>query len=92
MMSVANPVDPAEGAPATGAVEPISIESAVRDALDKTGHTWLRRVVVATEGACVVLRGTVPSYYLKQMAQTSILAISGMTALRNELRVEGGNR
>jgi osmotically-inducible protein OsmY len=59
----------------------------VRQALEATGHTWLQRVAVVTEGGCVVLRGVVPSYYLKQLAQVTALAVPGVETLRNDLRV-----
>jgi osmotically-inducible protein OsmY len=65
---------------------------AVRLALGETGYTWLRRIDVSAEGACVVLRGGVPSFYLKQLAQKTVLAVAGVKVLRNELQVEGGNR
>ncbi len=68
------------------------VAAAVRMALEKTGHGWLRRIVVALEGESIVLRGTLPSFYLKQMAQVTVLAVPGVAALRNELVVEGGHR
>ncbi len=70
----------------------VPLADAVRRALDGTGHAWLRLVTVTTEGGCVVLRGRVPSYYLKQLAQVTALAVPGVGVLKNELRVEGGGR
>jgi osmotically-inducible protein OsmY len=69
-----------------------SLADVVRSALTKTGHGWLQRVVVVTEGEVVVLQGKVPSYYLKQMAQVTVMTVPGVEALRNELEVEGGRR
>jgi osmotically-inducible protein OsmY len=61
-------------------------------ALEKTGHGWLRRVVVLAEAEVIVLRGKVPSFYLKQMAQVTVMAVPGIELVRNELEVEGGSR
>ena len=40
----------------------------------------------------IVLQGKVPSYYLKQMAQDTVMAVPGVEVLLNELQIEGGNR
>jgi osmotically-inducible protein OsmY len=72
--------------------ETVPTAEAVRVALDGTGYGWLRRVEISTEGGCVVLRGRVPSFYLKQLALGTVLAVPGVKGLRNELEVEGGNR
>jgi osmotically-inducible protein OsmY len=69
-----------------------SVADAVRIALDGTGHAWLRRVAVAVEGGVVVLRGVVPSFYLKQLAQTTVMAVPGVAEVRNELQVGGTGR
>jgi osmotically-inducible protein OsmY len=74
-----------------GATRPEVAESA-RTALQKTGHGWLQRVEVVTEDAVIVLRGRVPSYYLKQIAQATVMAVAGVEVLRNELQVEGGGQ
>lgn len=78
--------------PIKGEPIPDGIVAAVRNALDKTGHGWLRRIEVGVESGCVVLRGRVPSFYLKQMAQVTVLAVPGADLVRNDLQVEGGRR
>jgi osmotically-inducible protein OsmY len=35
----------------------------------------------------ITLRGRVPSYYMKQVAQATALAVTGVRGLRNELEV-----
>jgi osmotically-inducible protein OsmY len=60
-------------------------------ALDATGQSWLRRVAVTAEDGVIVLRGRVPSFYLKQTAQAITLAVPGVAGVRNELQVLGGN-
>ena len=68
------------------------LADAVRGALAQTGYEWLRRVAVEAEGGSAVLRGVVPSFYLKQLAQVTVMAVAGVEVVRNELRVEGGSR
>lgn len=88
MAGVAVDPEPVEVTPKPDGAE--VIVGAVRAALEKSGHSWLRRVVVTSEGGCVVLRGVVPSYYLKQLALMTVLAVPGVEEVRNELRVGGG--
>ncbi|QJW94982.1 BON domain-containing protein [Frigoriglobus tundricola] len=59
----------------------------VRRGLLATGHWLLRGVSVSVRDRTVTLRGRVPSYYLKQLAQTAALAAPGLLELRNELSV-----
>lgn len=61
---------------------------AVIAALGKTGYTRLQRIEVVEESGVLVLRGQVPSFYLKQIAQNIVLAVPGIGEIRNELRVE----
>lgn len=69
-------------------LEPVA--AAARQALARTVYTWLHRVVVLVEADRLVLRGDVPSYYLKQLAQVTVMAVPGVPGLRNELRVIDG--
>jgi osmotically-inducible protein OsmY len=71
---------------------PLALIDAVREALALTRHGWLQRVEVSVEGGVVVLRGRVPSFYLKQLAQVTVIAVAGVGPLRNELQVEGSDR
>lgn len=73
-------------------VDLIVFVSDAREALRKTGHGWLRRIVVLAEAEFIVIRGKVPSFYLKQMAQVTVMAVPGVELVRNELEVEGGCR
>jgi osmotically-inducible protein OsmY len=92
IMTCVAPVEQPEGNAPQASAESSPLADAVRSALAETGHGWLQRVVVAIEGGSVVLRGKVPSFYLKQMAQTTVMAVPGVEVMRNELQVEGGNR
>lgn len=57
------------------------------DVLFASPHTHLRRLVVTTNEAEVVISGRVPSYYLKQMAQEAVRGCLGTRRLRNEVQV-----
>ena len=73
-------------------LDPHEHVSLARAALEKTGHGWLRRIVVVAEAELIVLQGRVPSFYLKQMAQVTVMAVPGIELVRNDLEVEGGSR
>lgn len=60
---------------------------AVAHALRRTGYSPLRDVQVECERGRVVLSGRVPSYHLKQMAQTVALEIAGVLRLQNDIDV-----
>ena len=81
-----------ERMPESSAAESDALADAVRNALHQTAHGWLQRVAVTVEAGSIVLRGKLPSFYLKQVAQTIVLTVPGVATLRNELHVEGGRR
>lgn len=56
-------------------------------ALLATGHRLFHTVTIFVADGVVTLRGQVPSYYLKQLAQSAALATVGTRELRNELAV-----
>jgi len=86
-MTSGSPADGIEGVPLPQpSVRPPAVD-AIRRALDATSHGWLHLVAIATAGDVVVLRGRVPSFYLKQIAQETVLAVPGVGVLRNELEV-----
>jgi osmotically-inducible protein OsmY len=61
----------------------------IRRALLATGQMWLREVVVAANAnGRVVLQGRVPSYYLKQLAQSAALAVVGVNSVENQIAVQ----
>jgi len=61
----------------------------VTSALQKNPYVDFASMSCETKGGCVVLRGTVPSYFEKQMAQESIRSIEGIDKILNELEVLG---
>ena len=52
-----------------------------------TGYGPLFRVSVETSGGRVTLLGAVPTYYMKQVAQTAALSVPGVEALENAISV-----
>jgi hypothetical protein len=67
---------------------PLTLEpSPIVKALDETRITALRRIVVEEDDSSVVLTGTVPSYYLKQLAQETVRGLCGQRRLINRLVV-----
>ncbi len=77
------------GAAAPFAPNPDDLRLAERvgRALRATGYGPLRDVEVTARARLVVLRGRVPSYYMKQVAQTIALAVAGAQDVRNHLDV-----
>lgn len=61
----------------------------VTSALQKNPYLDFSTLTCETKEGCVVLRGVVPSYFEKQMAQESIRSIEGICEIFNELEVLG---
>lgn len=59
----------------------------IAGALAATGRGPLRSVSVSVADGVITLRGRVPSYYLKQLAQTAALRLCGERGLYNEVDV-----
>jgi hypothetical protein len=59
----------------------------VERALCATGYGPLRDIDVIVHAHLVILGGRVPSYYLKQVAQMTALAVPGARHVRNDLDV-----
>ncbi len=55
--------------------------------LGATGYLPLRDLDIFAAEGFVILRGRVPSYYLKQVAQAAVLRLPGVDEVRNELDV-----
>jgi osmotically-inducible protein OsmY len=67
--------------------EDLCVAERVERALRATGYPPLRAVEVSVCGQLVILRGRVPSYYMKQFAQAAALALPGVRELRNDVEV-----
>jgi osmotically-inducible protein OsmY len=67
--------------------EDLGLAERVERALRATGYGPLRGIQVAVQARLVILGGRVPSYYLKQVAQATALAVAGAHQVRNDLDV-----
>jgi osmotically-inducible protein OsmY len=72
---------------ATARLEDVRLAERVDRALRATGYGPLRGIEVTVQERLVSLGGRVPSYYLKQVAQTIALAVQGTREVRNNLDV-----
>jgi hypothetical protein len=67
---------------------PLAVEpSPIVRALTQRNMPALRRVSVEETDTTIVLTGTVPSYYMKQLAQESALPLCGQRRLVNRIEV-----
>jgi osmotically-inducible protein OsmY len=68
-------------------LEDLRLAESVDHALRATGYPPLRAIEVTVQAKLVILGGRIPSYYLKQVAQTTALAVPGVQQIRNDLEV-----
>jgi osmotically-inducible protein OsmY len=65
-----------------------TVSSRVVQALRQSSHPILRTLAVEETEETVVLSGRVTSYYLKQLAQETVMPVSGTRRLVNRVLVE----
>jgi osmotically-inducible protein OsmY len=65
----------------------LGLAELVERALRATGSGPLRGIEVTVHAGFIILGGRVPSYYLKQVAQATALAVAGARQARNDLDV-----
>jgi hypothetical protein len=58
--------------------------------LARSGYPALDRVRCDFSDGVLLLRGQVPSYYLRQLAQEAVAGLPGVRAVRNEVEVLAG--
>ena len=63
------------------------LRDAILDGLRQSGYRALSRVQCEVVGGTVALSGVVPSYFLKQVAQTISMRMSNVKKLTNHLEV-----
>ncbi len=63
------------------------LDDRVLTALERNPHVAGRNLRFETDQGRVVLRGTVRSYYQKQMAQEAVRHVDGVDEIANELEV-----
>lgn len=64
-----------------------ALESRVHDALQQNPYLVNRQLRFEAQQGRVVLRGTVASYYQKQMAQEALRRLEGVEHIENQLEV-----
>src|ERR1700722_16175500 len=64
------------------------LDKLVAEALNQSPHFSRRQVRFETQEGDVVLRGTVSSYYHKQMAQEVLRRVDGVRRIENQLEVD----
>jgi hypothetical protein len=70
-----------------GQVANLSLFARIDHALRKTGYLPLLKLHILATDEIVVLRGAVPSYYMKQIAQAAVSGVPGVTEVHNLLDV-----
>jgi len=71
----------------TEGLHPHSVERAARQRLAKTGYHKLKAVECSFRDGRIILRGAVPSYYHKQLAQESVRNSPHITQIVNDIEV-----
>lgn len=61
--------------------------AAISEALRQTGYGQLRRLELHCDGDSITIAGRVPTYFLKQFAQSTIIGIPGVRCVTNEVQV-----
>ncbi|APW60559.1 BON domain-containing protein [Paludisphaera borealis] len=79
--STLSPQDP------TVADGPAKLAEAIRSALGRCGYSALKDVACDVTDGVALLRGRVPSYYLKQVAQMAAMDAAGVHSVVNRIDV-----
>jgi osmotically-inducible protein OsmY len=66
---------------------PSPLHHLISSAIEKNPHLRQRKLRFEAQEGRVVLRGTVSSYYQKQMAQESLRRLEGVDQIENHLEV-----
>jgi osmotically-inducible protein OsmY len=64
-----------------------TLDSLISSAIEGNPHLKRRNLRIETQEGRVVLRGTVSSYYQKQMAQEALRRLKGVDQIENHLEV-----
>ncbi len=64
-----------------------TIERTVAARLRQSPYPSLRRISCRLGDSALILRGRVPSYYMKQVAQIIAVSVDGVSVVQNELEV-----
>ena len=64
-----------------------SIIEAVKKQLREHSHLQLQRLWCEREDEKLILRGQVPSFFYKQLAQEAVMGLEGVSQIVNEIEV-----
>ena len=64
-----------------------SMSEAAKNRLFKTPHLAMQRIWCEFDGGILFLRGQVPRYYLKQLAQAAVAGMEGIHQVINDIEV-----
>lgn len=76
-----------DAAPRSASPADARVAEKIEQALRLTGYLSLRDLEIFVAEGLVVLRGRLPSYYLKQVTQAAVRAVLGVREVRDELDV-----
>src|SRR5262245_66408291 len=81
-------LNPASAEPATPTRTPHpGLQELAEGCLRRNPYLALKNVCCDCRGGVLVLRGCLPSYYLKQVAQEAVARLEGVQALDNQIQV-----
>ena len=66
---------------------PASPQAVAERGLRSSRYSALKHVSCDYQGGVLVLRGCLPSYYLKQIAQEAVAALEGVERIDNQIQV-----
>ena len=69
-----------------------SLQAVAERALRSGPYPALKNLSCDYRGGVLVLRGCLPSYYLKQIAQEAVAQVAGVRGVRNEIEVVAPSR
>jgi hypothetical protein len=76
-----------KASPAPRLPSPPGIAEGAQDRLRSNSYQALKNVSCEYHAGVLTLRGCLPSYYLKQMAQTAVARLDGVERIVNEIEV-----
>lgn len=70
-------------------LRPHAVAAAAADRLQASPHLLVRQIACEYDHGVLFLRGRLPSFYQKQMAQTAVAGLEGVAQVVNEIEVVG---
>jgi osmotically-inducible protein OsmY len=86
MLAIRRPYSGTEKAPASAAAQP-PIQELAESKLRGNSYLALKNLSCEYEDGTLVLRGCLPTYYLKQLAQETVAHLEGVTRVENQIQV-----